>query len=396
MILTRKQQEGLEIAIDRYKRKEKYTTIAGYAGAGKTTLINFIVDALSSYNIDPEEDIAFAAYTGKAAQVLVDKGCHNAKTTHKLLYDARPKPDGTFLYVPVENIDYKVVIVDECSMLPKDMMEQLLSYDVHVIFVGDPGQLPPIDKKQNNHLLDHPHIFLDEVMRQAQDSGIIRLSMKIRHGERIDNFKSEEAIVLPTKELNIGMLGWGNIILCAKNDTRKWLNKEYRKSKDYNNSLVENEKIIILNNDWGILSKNNQNALTNGCIGSLTGFYSQTLSLPRYIGVEGGLPIVRGKFDTDMGDDFGRLTFDKRCLIEGTPTLSGPQKYKLSKNPKYRGLLPTEATYGYAITTWKAQGSEFQKVLALEENFPFDREEHQKYLYTAVTRASKKIVLLRG
>ena len=43
MILTRKQQEGLEIAIDRYKRKEKYTTIAGYAGAGKTTLINLLM-----------------------------------------------------------------------------------------------------------------------------------------------------------------------------------------------------------------------------------------------------------------------------------------------------------------------------------------------------------------
>ena len=67
---------------------------------------------------------------------------------------------------------------------------------------------------------------------------------------------------------------------------------------------------------------------------------------------------------------------------------------KLSKNPKYRGLLPTEATYGYAITTWKAQGSEFQKVLALEENFPFDREEHQKYLYTAVTRAKKSLIIL--
>ena len=60
------------------------------------------------------------------------------------------------------------------------------------------------------------------------------------------------------------------------------------------------------------------------------------------------------------------------------------------KNP-----LPDSFAYGYAITCHKAQGSEWDKVLVLEEKFPFDKEEHKRWLYTAVTRAAEKLVLVR-
>lgn len=46
MILTRKQEEGLKIALERYKNNEKYTVISGYAGTGKSTLVRFIINAL--------------------------------------------------------------------------------------------------------------------------------------------------------------------------------------------------------------------------------------------------------------------------------------------------------------------------------------------------------------
>ena len=141
------------------------------------------------------------------------KGNSNCKTAHKLLYKTIPTPNGKFIYEPVEYIPEKVVVVDECSMLPMDMAKLLLSYNVYVIFCGDPGQLPPIIKSQNNNLLYSPHIFLDEIMRQAQESGIIRLSMKIRNGEPINGFKSKEAIVIPRSELNPSMLTWADQIL---------------------------------------------------------------------------------------------------------------------------------------------------------------------------------------
>lgn len=119
MELTKKQAQGLDIAINRYLMGERFTTIAGFAGSGKSTLIKFIVDALGQYDVDPDDDIAFCAFTGKAAQVMIEKGNPNATTAHKLLYQSRPLPNGKFVHVPKAMLEYKVVVCDECSMLPK-------------------------------------------------------------------------------------------------------------------------------------------------------------------------------------------------------------------------------------------------------------------------------------
>ena len=176
IILTKKQEEGLKIAIERYKNHEKYTVISGYAGTGKSTLVKFIIQSLPG--IDPDQDVVYATFTGKAAQVLMSKGNSNAMTLHRLLYESIPRPDGTFLRRPRGEIEYSIVVVDEVSMAPKDMIERLFSYcNIYVICLGDPFQLPPIDKEADNHLLDNPHIFLDEVMRQAMDSEIINLNL---------------------------------------------------------------------------------------------------------------------------------------------------------------------------------------------------------------------------
>ena len=61
MILTAKQEEGLRIAVQRYKDHEPWTCIAGYAGTGKSTLVKFIVDALDV----AENKVAYACFTGK-------------------------------------------------------------------------------------------------------------------------------------------------------------------------------------------------------------------------------------------------------------------------------------------------------------------------------------------
>ena len=82
MILTNKQEEGLKIAIDRFKQKEKYTVISGYAGTGKSTLVKFIIAALEPFGILPEDDVCYATFTGKAAQVLLKKGNHNVLATY--------------------------------------------------------------------------------------------------------------------------------------------------------------------------------------------------------------------------------------------------------------------------------------------------------------------------
>jgi len=395
MELTKKQSEALDICLQRFRNGEKYTTISGYAGSGKSTVIKFIIAALGACGIDPQQDVAYCAFTGKAAQVLTNKGCPNAKTAHKLLYQSKPLPDGGFIHMPKTELEYKVIVCDECSMLPKAMMDILLRHKVYVIFCGDPGQLPPVSRDDDNHLLDHPHIFLDEIMRQAQDSGIIQLSMKIRNGEPIDNFKTDDAMVLPKTQLSTGMLNWSDQILCGTNATRININTQCRHLLGYEKPLEPGEKIIVLKNEWDILSEN-ENALTNGCIGTLDDFFETYVRYPVMFKVKNNtLPIIHGSFVTETGDDFGELDFDLHCLTTGESYLTSRQKYAIGRNKRYANTLPIEATYGYCITCHKSQGSEWNKVLVLEERFPFDKEEHKKWLYTAVTRGSEKVVLLR-
>jgi hypothetical protein len=76
-----------------------------------------------------------------------------------------------------------------------------------MLFVcGDPGQLPPINKNEDNHLLDIPHIFLDEIMRQEEQSEIIKLTMDLREGKPLTYFKGKEVQILNKNELSTGML----------------------------------------------------------------------------------------------------------------------------------------------------------------------------------------------
>ena len=393
MELTPKQKEGLEIAVDRYKANKKYTCIAGYAGTGKSTLVSFIINALP---VDPNK-VAYVAYTGKAANVLKHKGCEGATTAHKLIYYSRLMPNGKYRYEPKKRLDdaYDVIVVDEVSMLPKEMWERIISYGVYVLACGDPGQLPPIDKDQDNHLLDQPHIFLDEIMRQAAESEIIRLSMHIREGKPLLSFKSNAEQVQIHNKTNqqIGeMCKWADQILCATNRQRLEINNYMRQSCGYSGDPKIGDKIISLSNHWDTLSDDGT-ALTNGTIGYITDIYKDVMYLPRWVYPDGVVDILRIDMETENGEIFKDLCVDYNCFTTGTPTLSPQQLYKLKKSNKDLEP-PYEFTYGYAITTHRAQGSEWNKILIMEDRFPFDKEEHSRWLYTAVTRGAEKAVVI--
>jgi ATP-dependent exoDNAse (exonuclease V) alpha subunit len=351
--------------------------------------VRFIIEAL---NVD-ENEVCYATFTGKAAQVLLRKGNKNVSTLHKLLYRSFPRPDGSFVRIPVEEIPYHIVIVDEVSMAPKTIMELLFKYDVHIICLGDPFQLPPVDKNEDNHLLDHPHIFLDEIMRQAQESEIIRLTMDIREKKPLQFTQGNEIIIASQNELNTGMLQWADQIICGTNATRISINNQMRELAGKSGGPQDGDKIICLRNYWDILA-DNEDPLINGTIGVLNNSFSTFYQLPYYAGGQ-QLSILISNFDTDSDAHFDSLEMDKLMISTGKATLDWKTSYKLSKNPKTKHLVPLEFTYGYAITCHKSQGSEWDKVLVVEEKFPFDKEEHARWLYTAATRASKKLVLVR-
>ena len=390
MILTKKQEEGLKIAIERYKNHEPWTCIAGYAGTGKSTLVKFIVNAL---DID-EDYVCYIAYTGKAAKVLREKGCPNAMTAHKLLYQSFPKADGSFYHKIKRPLDwpYKLIIVDEISMLPKEIWDLLLSHKIHVICLGDPFQLPPIG--EDNQVLYNPHIFLDEIMRQAQESEIIRLTMDIRNGKPLNLFKGNEVQVIDQKDMVGGMYGWADQIIVAKNATRRSVNSAMRKMlfNVDDDAPVEGDKIICLRNDWETVTEAGD-VLVNGTIGTLNN-----------IKLNKNHPFLKPQMTADfLPDDyteldlaispqdlyFRNLNIDHKLLTTGEPTVTDKNFKRFPK-----GMRPLTFDYGYCITCHKAQGSEYDKVLVLEE---FLRgSDHDRWLYTAATRAKEKLVIVRN
>lgn len=394
MKLTDKQEEAIKLAVARYINKEPYTVIGGVAGTGKSETVKYIISAL---NFLPEQ-VAYIAYTGKAAKVLREKGCPNAMTAHKLLYKSILMPNGLYKFVPLGRLEklYKCIVVDEVSMLPKEMWDLLLTHKIYVIAMGDPEQLPPINPEENNHVLDNPHIFLTEIMRQAFDSEIIRLATFIREGGLLKNYQcdNEQCMVIDKEDLTDQMILWADQIICATNDTRNTLNHYVRTLKGYGEEPEIGDKIISLKNHWDILAHDiDQTPLTNGTILTIQQYGNQIIKVPKYIYENQFIPLM---ITTASEDDtvFTGLIIDYNSIKNNAKTLNNKQEYLMKK---HKTLIdpPLEFAYGYALTCWKAQGSQWNKILGFEEGFPRERELHRRYLYTLCTRAVDRLVLVK-
>ena len=151
----------------------------GYAGTGKTTLARHIAEGIDGETV-------FAAYTGKAALVLRNKGCTDARTIHSLIYRAQDLDEEVPSFVINEQSpanDAALIIIDECSMVDEELGRDLLSFGRPVLVLGDPAQLPPV-KGGGFFTEAEPDFMLTEVHRQAADNPIVRMSMIVREGGR--------------------------------------------------------------------------------------------------------------------------------------------------------------------------------------------------------------------
>ena len=391
MILTTKQEEGLKEIVTRCGNHDKFVTIAGYAGTGKSTLVKVAIEALK---VNPE-DVAYATFTGKAAEVLRKKGNPGAITLHKLLYDHFPKPTGGYIRRPKERIDKKVVVVDEVSMVPRSMIELLLTHRAFVIFLGDPFQLPQIDKDESHDYLDHPHVFLDEIMRQEADSEIIKLTLAIRNMEPIDFYKGEQIQIMPKSQLVDGCYTWADQVITGTNATRRAVNDQMRAMLGFSGLPQEGEKMICLRNFWDDFSTNGD-PLVNGLTGTIHNPVDTTIYIPPVARIKKKeVPVIRCDFEVDENNIFLDTPMDKTLITSGEPYLDFRENYRLRMIKSRIGdFLPRDYDFGYAITCHKAQGSEWDKVLVIEDTFPFDKKEHARWLYTACTRASSRLVLI--
>lgn len=281
-------------------------------------------------------------------------------------------------------------------MLPASLWQTLLKHPVYIIATGDPFQLPPINPEDDNHVLDNPHVFLDEIMRQALDSEIIHLSMWIREGKPLADFPclGKQVRVISKNELVSGMYEWADQIICATNNKRIEVNNFVRQLRGYGEEPCVGDKITSLRNHWDCSSASGDWALTNGTIGEINNFQVEKISVPEYIYSKRKLDYMFTSITLEDGDKFNYLPIDYLRLKAGKSTLTPRETYILNRS---KALLeaPYEFDYAYAITCHRAQGSEWNKVLVFEEWFPNATEEHARWLYTAITRAADRLVIVK-
>lgn len=376
-ILNEEQSQGLQIAIDRFRKGEPYTTIAGLPGTGKTFLAVEIVKSLGF----SDKDYAVATFTGKAASVLQQRGLP-ATTLHKLLYKSVPVDNGeTFIHIAKDRgeIKVRVLIIDEISMVPKNILVEAAKHNIHIIALGDPNQLPAIG--EDNGLLAFPHIYLKQIMRQAEGNSIITFSRKLleikRYNDKIEWKNDDMVKVIDRADVVDGMFSWADQIICSKNASRKRINQMVRAYHGFSGDLPEDgEKIIFTKNSWDTMNQEDfpiVNGMTGELITSRTGLnfpFTDTISFD---------------FQSDFTEaPFRRLHFSPKEFITG-------EKVKNPVMPK--GIDLQEIDFGYCVTVHKSQGSEWGNLLVFEEAVRSDTD--LKSLFTAATRAKLKLVVVR-
>lgn len=391
--LTDKQNTIKNNAIEWYNNYTKPVfTIAGVAGSGKTTLLSFITDELSI----SLEEIAFCAFTGMASCVLLRKGLP-ATTIHKLIYipievtDEKTKKKKIAFKLREElDSSLKLIVVDEVSMVNDKMMEELIGFNIPIMVIGDPFQLQPVFGTMNQYL-NKPDGFLDEPLRQALESPIIWLSNEIRHKRKPKaGTMGDEVRIYNKKSFPMEILQDANQIIAGKNATCDRMNKIFRKNFLNIDSLLpkEHEKLICVRNNWNLVCSENgiETFLVNGLLGESTNVKYNKVTKTFELS-------FRPVFMEDSS--FNGITGD--LLMFNNPMCKDDDYIEEHYYSTAVARIPMQASntyinkfqYGYCISCYKSQGSQFPHVLYFDEML--NRSIYYEHFYTAVTRAEERL-----
>lgn len=391
--------------------------LAGYAGSGKSTIIPYIVDELG---LNPATDVAYLAPTGKAARVMTRKldaagvGVR-ATTIHKAIYHS-PKdmghPDKDNL-TEDERIALRLagrahlhfernknagirkarlIVCDEASMVSEREADNLREFDVPILAIGDPGQLPPVDGKQGFDM-GMSDYFLTEIHRQALDNPIIRLAHEVRQGKypQRGTYGDTVRIVSPgSVEIPTEIAAMPTVI--TGTHKKRWhVTAAIRDALGFGGPLPQRgERVICCKNSRALpdLVNGAEATMAADAFIDMYDIFAAIIDCvddegaPLYIAKEewdgslnrGPIPSYRGLFDEHVER--------RRGAVEG------PKRLAVFKQQELEWF-----DFGWAITCHKSQGSQWDNVLVLDESYVF-RNEWRRWLYTAITRAAKTLTIV--
>lgn len=377
---NKQQREAIEKAVawyyDTSYNKKNYFIITGYAGTGKSSTVNTLIQILGL----PSYSVLFAAYTGKAALILRMKG-NVANTIHRTFYNIF-KLNGQYFFRVKNSLPsmIKLIVIDEFSMINDKMINDILSFGLPVIFLGDEGQLPPIIG--NNTFISNKENIdarLTEVMRQDSASGVLELATMARNGEIIKPgiYKNSRVLYLKDVESNIEDY---DIILCWRNSTRKLFNQAVRKKLGYNTTYpVKGEKIIGLKNNYY-----HQIDYEGIPIFPANGLPSTTLD--DFVKSKDDR-FIRLKYRPDFINDDDGPFFDSLCHCDYFDQYERDIEKETVVFEQDGEDDIVHLDFGYCLSTFRAQGSEYKHGLFLDE-FKGPQEVYNKFVYTGLTRFS--------
>lgn len=428
--------------------KDSVFMLKGFAGTGKTTIVGTIVTNLWKTTMKA----VLMAPTGRAAKVMSNYSGTQAFTIHRKIYFPKKQSGGGVQFVLSPNKHRNTIfIVDEASMIPDtptdsklmengSLLDDLLMYvysghNCKLILIGDTAQLPPVhlnispalneDQLALNYNKEVVLLELDEVVRQAEDSGILVNATNLREqlqGEYFDDFKFSVSYYT-----DIVRLVDGNDIQEAIDESYSQNGKEEtaiivrsnKRANLYNENIrnrilyLENElatgdyMMVVKNNYFWLKPNSEAGFIANGdiievleifAIKELYGFKFAEVKV-KMVDYPNQKPFETVLLlDTIMAetpslsyDDGNRLY--QEVMKDYADEKSKYKKFLAVKNNKFFNAL--QVKFSYAITCHKSQGGQWNTVFVEQPYLPngIDKE-YLRWLYTAVTRAKHKLYLI--
>jgi exodeoxyribonuclease-5 len=416
IVLTDKQAAAVRDISDWFRNRvheQQVYRLFGYAGTGKSESVRYVTAELG---LD-DGDVLYGTFTGKAALVLRKKGLP-CRTIHSLIYRVHeanereiaelkkqlddleakitePALAGDALLTQIRALrvklkelrqprftlndesevrDAKLVVLDEVSMVGPEMAADLLSFGKPTLVIGDPGQLPPVKQGEGAFTQQDPDAMLTEIHRQAAESAVIRLATMARQGEFIPYGQHDSFVwKMSQRDVTAAHLLNGGQVICGRNATRFNLNNAMRQAAGFNSGPLPTgpgEKIICLKND--------------NAAGLLNGMFLQFDDIR-----PAGDDRFRAAITSEDGDFLGNMMVYAGHFLDH-------EKLDKGRDDRDYGIKKrlVEATFGWAITCHKAQGSQWANVIIADDKFGWTRAERNRWLYTAITRAEEGLVVL--
>ncbi len=371
-----KQKEAIIKALE-----NNVTIITGGPGTGKTTIIKAICEVYQmihnlSFN-DAVNKIALLAPTGRASKKISEATLMPASTIHRFL--KWNMDTGEFMVNEYNKDMHHLIIVDEFSMVDLSLFDSLLkglTRNIKLVFVGDYNQLPSVGPGNvlkdliESEVIDT--IALEHLYRQDEDSYIPTLASEIKNNSLSNQYletKSDYTFLKCNNDMMIEVL---------KNLCYQLIEKGY----DYKRVQIMAPMYASVNgiDNLNIVlqdifnPKNNQNEIKYGDT-----IYRENDKVLQLVNdsennvSNGDIGIIKGIFKED-GKTYIYIDFDGNIV-----------KYQIKDLNKIK--------HGFVVSIHKSQGSEFELCVLLVSN-SYKRMLYRKLIYTAVTRAKKKLIII--